>query len=40
MEHIGDGTAGGHGIHRDLLVAAVLGEAPDKGVNRALGARV
>ena len=40
VEHIGDGSTGRNGIDRDLLVAAILGENADEGVDGALGARV
>lgn len=40
VEHVGDGAAGGHGVDGDLLVARVLGQAADKGLDGALGGRV
>lgn len=40
MEHVRDGAARRHRIHRDLLLASVLGHDAHERLDGALGARV
>lgn len=40
VEHVGDGTTRGDSVDGDLLVANVLGQAADEGLDGTLGGRV